>query len=97
MAYAGQQNQNEIEAAFAAATQTLKFGELQLQEKSRISVSDLDMAMQKLEMLDPLAKPKLLQACATSVMHDQKISVVEAELLRAIASVLGCPMPPIIL
>jgi Zn-dependent protease with chaperone function len=97
MAYAGQQDQNEIAAAFAAATQTLEFGELQLQEKSRISVSDLDMAMQKLEMLDPLAKPKLLQACATSVMHDQKISVVEAELLRAIASVLGCPMPPIIL
>jgi hypothetical protein len=29
-------------------------------------------------------------------MHDQKMSAVEAELLRAIASVLGCPMPPII-
>jgi hypothetical protein len=30
------------------------------------------------------------------VMNDQKISAVEAELLRAIANVLGCPMPPII-
>jgi hypothetical protein len=54
------------------------------------------MAMKKLEMLDPMAKPILLQACATSVMHDQKISAMEAELLRAIASVLGCPMPPIV-
>ena len=96
MAYAGQQDQNEIEAAFEAATKTLEFGELQLREKNSISIADLDMAVQKLEMLDPLAKQKLLQACATSVMHDQKISAVEAELLRAIANVLGCPMPPII-
>ncbi|MGA7595308.1 MAG: M48 family metallopeptidase [Gallionella sp.] len=96
MAYAGQQEQQDIEAAFSAATETLDFGELQLREKSRISVADLDMAMEKLEMLDPLAKPKLLQACATSVMHDRKISAVEAQLLRAIANVLGCPMPPII-
>ncbi len=96
MAYAGQQEQQDIEAAFHEAAVALEFGELQLREKNRISVADLDMAMQKLEMLDPLAKPKLLQACAVSVMHDQKISAVEAELLRAIASVLGCPMPPII-
>jgi Zn-dependent protease with chaperone function len=96
MAYAGQQEQKDVEAAFHAAADVLEFGELQLREKSRISVADLDMAMEKLEMLDTLAKPKLLQACATSVMHDQKISAMEAELLRAIASVLGCPMPPII-
>ena len=96
MAYAGQQQQQEIAAAFAAASKTLEFGELQLLEKNRISIADLEMAMKKLEMLDPLIKPKLLQACATSVMHDQKISAVEAELLRAIASVLGCPMPPMI-
>ena len=96
MAYAGQQEQKDIEAAFGASTAVLEFSELQLREKNRISVSDLDMAMKKLEMLNPLAKPKLLQACAASVMHDQKISAVEAELLRAIASVLGCPMPEII-
>lgn len=96
MAYAGQQDQNEIEAAFSAATKMLEFGELVLTEKNSISVADLDTAVRKLEMLKPLAKQRLLQACATSVMHDQKITAVEAELLRAIASVLGCPMPPII-
>ena len=96
MAYAGQQEQQDIEAAFHAAAEALEFGELQLREKSSINVADLDMATQKLEMLNPLAKQKLLQACAVSVMNDQKISAVEAELLRAIANVLGCPMPPII-
>lgn len=96
MAYAGHREQNDIEAAFSAATKTLEFSGLQLRAKNEISLSDLDGALQQLEMLNPLAKPKLLKACATSVMHDQKISSVEAELLRAFSGVLDCPMPLII-
>ena len=96
MAYAGHDDQHAIEAAFYAATKTLGFDGLQLLAKNEISVSGLDISLQKLEMLNPLAKPRLLKACATSVMHDQKISPVEVELLRAFADVLDCPMPPII-
>lgn len=96
LAYAGQQEQNDIEAAFHAATKTLEFSGLQLVEKNEISLSDLDRALQKLEMLKLLAKPQLLKACAASVVHDQKISPVEVELLRAFSDVIGCPMPPII-
>ena len=96
MAYSGHDDQHAIEAAFYAATKTLGFDGLQLLAKNEISVSGLDISLQKLEMLNPLAKPRLLKACATSVMHDQKISPVEVELLRAFADVLDCPMPPII-
>jgi len=96
MAYAGHQDQNEIEAAFIAATKTLEFGGFQLWAKNEISLSDLDRSLQKLEKLKPLAKLQLLKACAASVVHDQKISPVEVELLRAFSDVLGCPMPPII-
>ncbi len=93
MAYAGHDDQNAIEAAFSAATKTLDLGGLQLLTKNKLSVAGLDLSLQKLEMLKPLAKPRLLKACATSVMHDQKISPVEVELLRAFADVLDCPMP----
>ena len=96
MAYAGHQDQNEIEAAFIAATKTLEFGGFQLWAKNEISLSDLDRSLQKLEKLKPQAKLQLLKACAASVVHDQKISPVEVELLRAFSDVLGCPMPPII-
>ena len=96
MAYAGQQDQNEIEAAFSDAAKTLEISGLQLVVKNKISLSDLDRSLQKLANLKPLAKPQLLIACATSVVHDQKISPVEFELLRAFADVLDCPMPPII-
>ena len=96
MAYASDQNQNEIEAAFAAAVKMLEISDLQLVENNEISLSDLDRSLQKLANLKPLEKPQLLLACATSAVHDQKISTVEVELLRAFADVLDCPMPPII-
>ncbi len=96
MAYAGHQDQNDIEEAFSAATKTLEFNGLQLVAKNEISLSGLDSSLQKLEKLKPLTKPQLLKACAASVVHDQKISPVEVELLRAFSDVLDCPMPPII-
>ncbi len=97
MAYAGQQDKNEIEDAFNAATKTLEISGLQLVSKDKISLSDLDLAMQELEKLKPLVKPQLLKACVASIVRDQKISPVEVELLRAFSDVLGCPMPPIVM
>lgn len=97
MAYAGQQDKNAIEEAFSAAIKILKISGLQLVAKNEISLSGLDHSLEKLEKLKPLAKPQLLKACAASVLHDQKISAVEVELLRAFSDVIGCPMPPVIL
>jgi len=37
-----------------------------------------------------------LETIPARVMHDRKLSAVEAELLLAIASILGCPMHQII-
>jgi Zn-dependent protease with chaperone function len=96
MAYAGHQNQNNIEEAFDAATRTLKLSGLQLVRVNEISISELDRSLKKLSQLKPLAKPQLLKASAISVVHDQKISPIELELLRAFSGALDCPMPPII-
>lgn len=96
MAYASDQDRNETEAAFTAAVNTLGIRGLRLVEQNAISLSELDRALQKLSKLKPMDKPRLLLACATSAVHDQKISIVEVELLRAFADVLDCPMPPVI-
>ena len=96
MAYASDQDQQETEAAFASAADTLDFHGLRLGAKNEIRLSDLDQALQRLANLKPLDKPRLLLACATSAVHDQKLSTVEVELLRAFADVLDCPMPPIV-
>ncbi len=96
MAYAGQQNQGDAAKAFAAAVATLALSEQKILAKNEISLSGLDLALKKLAKLRPLVKQKILKACAVSVAHDQQVSPVEVEILRAFSDVLDCPMPPVI-
>jgi hypothetical protein len=96
MAYAGQQNQGDAAKAFAAAVATLALSEQKILAKNEISLPGLDLALKKLAKLRPLVKQKILKACAVSVAHDQQVSPVEVEILRAFSDVLDCPMPPVI-
>jgi Zn-dependent protease with chaperone function len=95
MAYAGQQNQGDVEKAFDSALQTLELNGLTLLAINAISLSRLDLALEKLARLKPLAKLRLLRACVASIVHDQRVAPVEVELLRAFSDVLDCPMPPV--
>jgi len=95
MAYAGQQNQGDAEKAFDSAAQALELSELVLRTRSEIRLSGVDAALEKLAKLKPLVKPRLLKACVASIVHDQRVSPVEVELLRAFSDVLDCPMPPV--
>ncbi len=56
----------------------------------------LGAALRKLAQLSPLVKRSVLTACADCVLHDGKVLPSEAELLRATALALDCPMPPLI-
>jgi Zn-dependent protease with chaperone function len=96
LAYAGQQDHNASEQAFISAVKVLEIGELKLVDENAVKLTDLDSALQKLEKLKPLAKPKLLHACAACIIRDHKIDPIEVELLRAFSDVLACPMPPLI-
>ena len=95
LAYAGQTDQRDIEAAFTDAAKALEIKGLKLLAKNAIQLADLDRAMQELEQLTPLIKLRLLKACCASIVRNQIISPIEIELLRAFSDVLGCPMPPI--
>ena len=63
---------------------------------SQCTVRKLNDALNRLVMLSPLLKRPLLNACADLVLWDGRIRVQEAELLRAIAKSLDCPMPPLV-
>lgn len=56
----------------------------------------LNEAIKQLSHMSYQAKKEFLTAIATSVIHDQTITPAEAELFRAIAESLDCPVPPII-
>jgi len=95
MAYAGHPQQGDAEKAFNAAISEQELSGIKLLTKNEISLSDLDQSLEKLAGLRPLAKPQLLKACVASIVHDQIVSPVEVELLRAFSDALDCPMPPV--
>lgn len=82
--------------AFAAARAELGLA-IELAPKERLGLLELDRSLLELNRLPPLLKAKLLKACAACVNADGLIAPVEAELLRAVAATLNCPMPPLVI
>jgi Zn-dependent protease with chaperone function len=56
----------------------------------------LNAALEVLQTLVPVLKASLIQALVECVLHNGHISIVEAELLRAVSETLDCPLPPLI-
>ena len=57
--------------------------------------ASLDVALSRLDQLAPVAKEQIVEAMLKTVTHDQKLTVGEAELLRAVCASLHCPLPPL--
>jgi Zn-dependent protease with chaperone function len=56
----------------------------------------VDNALNELKLLAPLRKPALIKACAAVVMADNRLTIAEGELLRAVCAALDSPLPPIL-
>lgn len=82
------------ERAFAAAISALE-GVSGLALLPDVGWEALDRALERLDRSAPAAKQRLLLACARCVAADGRILAQEADLLRALADTLGCPMPPL--
>jgi Zn-dependent protease with chaperone function len=61
---------------------------------AKLSFSALRVAMKRFSHASPGVKKAILDACAHCVLHDKKVTVEEAELLRAVAYALDIPLPP---
>lgn len=94
--HAGAQNAEEARGSFQAGAAQLPFDDLQWIPRRDIQLSQLDQAVERLNNLRPLHKPALLKAISRSIFFDQQVSAIEAELFRALADSLDCPVPPIL-
>ena len=56
----------------------------------------ISVALDRLAVAAPIIKKNLLTACVQVVGADGVIQEAEAELLRAVADTLDCPMPPMV-
>ena len=98
-AYAGQENATELSAAFAKGAEYLNQAarcEIPLLPPDECDLSDMYAALERLSQSVPQIKKNLLGACAQTVAADGVIQQGEAELLRAIADALDCPVPPFV-
>ena len=98
-AYAGQEDATALSAAFAKGAESLGQAahcEILLLPPEECDLSSVDVALERLSQAVPQIKKNLLGACAQTVAADGVIQQGEAELLRAIADALDCPIPPFV-
>jgi len=95
LAQSGGNSKSEQQSAFDSAIIISQHTQSQFQSET-FKLGLLDWALQQLQQLRPLEKPKLLKAMLACIHHDGKISATEAELFRALADSLDCPVPAIL-
>jgi uncharacterized tellurite resistance protein B-like protein len=69
---------------------------LDLLPADQSDLAQVDAALNRLVLAVPQIKKNVLSACAQTVAADGVIQESEAELLRAIADTVDCPMPPFV-
>jgi uncharacterized tellurite resistance protein B-like protein len=95
VACAGQTDPSEVTKAFNQGAKIFEAapGALPL-DFSAYDLSKIDASLNRLNQATPQIKKLILNACAETVAADGIIEESEAELLRAIADTLDCPIPP---
>jgi len=67
-----------------------------LRAPSELDVPKVESALNELNLLAPLKKPAFIKACVAVVMADDRLTLAEGELLRAVCAALDSPLPPIL-
>jgi Zn-dependent protease with chaperone function len=93
LAHAGS---GDTAAAFARGMGALDLPDARPLPREAMEFATVGEALGRLATLAPFVKGRLLEACVETVIADATVSVVEAEMLRAVAAALDCPVPPIL-
>jgi Zn-dependent protease with chaperone function/uncharacterized tellurite resistance protein B-like protein len=95
LARAGHDNSVQAHAAFVQGCKALPDGLITTGLRPSTDIKLLQASLNRLNRLWPLQKPQLLKAMARCIEHDGRVTAAEAELMRAVADILDCPLPPI--
>ncbi len=96
LAYAGHSGEPESRQAFSATASVLPklLKGIEILPFEEISLERLGRVLDRLSEATPKIKKIVFEACAHCVLFDEKVSIEEAELLRAVAYSLDLPLPP---
>lgn len=95
LAREGHGSEEDAAKAFAAGMAALQQEGAALADLEQATVSMLDRAVERLRLVKPLQKPRLLKALVLCIRTDGEVTSGEAEILRAVGAVLNCPVPPL--
>jgi Zn-dependent protease with chaperone function len=96
LAHAGHRENGQAERAFHEARNRLGLAGMRLRPREEGRLDALDRALADLELAAPGVKKQVLDAAVACITADRQVTAAETELLRAVSTSLGCPMPPIV-
>jgi Zn-dependent protease with chaperone function len=96
LARVGASDEPSAQAAFDRGARSLALPKAFMLSMEACNLRALEAALKRLNQLNPLQKPQLLKAMALVIEHDAQVTAAEAELLRALADILDCPLPPLL-
>jgi len=98
LAYVGQDDEPEAQKAFADGRRFLDApgDQIRFIPRSEWDLARVDAALTRLAKCPAAVQRNILLACGKAVASDCHVTDREAELLRAIADSLDCPMPPFV-
>ena len=96
LAYAGHEDDDGAERAFAAAAAEAGLTSARPCARAGCAPRALEGALETFALLVPDEKRRLVSACAASVAADGRVTEREAELFRVVADWLGAPVPPLL-
>ncbi len=97
LAHAGSDDAAQQQRAFVAGAPYLRATDgLGFYPPENCSLAEIDAALERLAQAAPQIKKNLLEAAVQVVGADGVIVEHEAELLRAVADTLDCPIPPFV-
>ena len=95
LAQIGHADAGAADAAFRAGVSRLDLAQAPaFTPDGAADLSTLGAVLDRLARLGPLEKRKLIAACTVTIARDGRMTVEEAEILRAVSDSLEVPMPP---
>jgi Zn-dependent protease with chaperone function len=99
LAYLDSETEEEAVSSFHEGINQLNLHgqQAQLPPREQAGLVQVDAALNKCAQLTPMHKRNLLFACSQVILKFRGCSPEEAEIIRAIADTLDCPLPPIVI
>lgn len=94
LAWWGADKETDAQAAFLNGARAMEFDPLTMLAAGDCGLAAVDAALAALVEAAPAIKKRILKGCVACVGSDGKVTIEEAELLRAVADSLDCPIPP---